>query len=393
MKHSIVTRLGLSSLFTVLSFAAAHADVHRGNAWLQGSSGPAFGFANFDLDDESGVISLTVDVQGLSSNRFTGRLEGAGGVVLCALNPVAGGTVAFGTAALTPAQVMDVFVGATRIVIATPSFPLGEIDGPIGPGGVESFSAPFSGAQVVPPVVGPASGTAYTSLTMTNGCGVSGQVNGLVGSITSIELWRAAWLGEQGSLVTTISAIGNPSPGTFTYSQLFPTPSPELRRDLHDGLCYVLVRTSTQPQGEVRAQLRPPTLGDSYCAARPNSVSIMGARLSLTGSPLAAANDVTAHGTNLPAGRSVLPILGLGTGHVFHSTGLLCVAGSGVTRLGAHAGLSTAQGTFDTPLDLSLPGTPFSAAPGLRLNAQLWYRDPLGATSTNLSSAVSLLLR
>jgi len=84
---------------------------------------------------------------------------------------------------------------------------------------------------------------------------------------------------------------------------------------------------------------------------------------------------------------------GLGTGHVFHSTGLLCVAGSGVTRLGAHAGLSTAQGTFDTPLDLSLPGTPFSAAPGLRLNAQLWYRDPLGATSTNLSSAVSLLFR
>lgn len=394
MKHSIVTRLGLSSLFTVLACAAAHADVHRGQAWLQGSNGPAFGFANFDLDDETGVISVTVDVQGLSSNRFEGRLEGAGGAVLCGLTPVAGGTAAFGTAALTPAQVIDVFAGATRLVISTPSFPQGEIDGPIGAGGLESFGAPFSGSQVVPPVVGPATGMAYASISVFNGCSVSGQLHNLAGSITSIELWRDAWLGEQGTLVTTITTIGSPSPGSFTFSQQFPTPTTELRRDLSDGMCYLLVRTSAHPQGELRAQVRPVSLGDSYCNGRPNSVAIIGARLSLTGSPRAAANDLVAHGTNLPAGRAVLPIVGLATGHVFNPAGLggmLCVSGAGVARLGTHAGLSTAQGTFDTPLDLSLVGAPFAAAPGLRLNAQLWYRDPLGPSTTNLSSAVSLV--
>lgn len=394
MKHAIVQRLGLSGLFAVLACAAARADVHRGHAWLQGSNGPAFGLANFDLDDETGAISITVDVQGLSNNRFAGRLEGAAGEVLCTLVPVAGGSVAFGIAALTPAAIASVFSGQTRLVIATPNFPQGEIDGPIGAGGLESFGAPFSGSQVVPPVVGPATGMAYASISVSNGCSVSGQLHNLAGSITSIELWRDAWLGEQGTLVTTITTIGNPSPGSFTFSQQFPTPTPELRRDLSDGMCYLLVRTSAHPQGELRAQVRPPSLGDNYCNGRPNSVAILGARLSLTGSPRAAANDLVAHGTSLPAGRAVLPIVGLATGHVFNPAGLggmLCVSGVGVARLGQHAGLSTAQGTFETPLDLSLLGAPFSAAPGLRLNMQLWYRDPAGPSTTNLSSAVSLV--
>lgn len=397
MNHSIATRLGYASLLTLLVSTAARADVHRGLAWLQGATGPAFGLANFDLDDETGVISIVADVQGLSSQLLEGRLVGASGEVLCTLVPVAGGATAFGAAGLTPAQVADVFGGATRVVVATQGFPQGEIDGPIGPGGAEAFSAPFSGAQVVPPVAGTAHGTGYVSLTVFNGCAVSGQLHDLVGTVSSIELWRAAWLGEQGTLVTTIQAIGNPSPNTVTYSQTFPTPSPELRRDLRDGMCYVLVRTSAHPQGELRAQLRAPTLGDDYCAGRPNSVSIVGARLSLIGSPLAAANEVTARATNLPAGKLVLPIVGFGTGHVFDPGGrggMLCVAGAGVGRLGLHAGLSSPQGTFDRALDLSsfpAGGIQHSAAPGMRLNVQLWYRDPQGPTPANFSSAVSMM--
>lgn len=394
MNHAHFTRLGLSSLFVLLASAAARADLHRGVVWLEGSNGPSVGLAHFDLDDETGVFSAVVDVQGLSSPSFEGRLEDAAGQVLCTLAPVAGGSVAFGTAALSATEMASVFSGQARLVISTPSFPQGEIDGPVGAGGLKSFGAPFAGSQVVPPVVGPASGMAYASISVSNGCSVSGQLHNLVGSITSIELWRDAWLGEQGTLVTTITSIGNPSPGTFTYSQQFPAPTPELRRDLSDGLCYVLVRTSAHPQGELRAQVRPHTLGDNYCDGRPNSVAIIGARLSLTGSPRAADNDIVARATNLPAGRAVLPIVGLATGHVFQPGGLggmLCVSGAGVARLGQHAGVSTAQGTFDTPLDLSLVGTPFAAAPGLRLNAQLWYRDPAGPTTTNLSSAVSIV--
>lgn len=387
----------LPAFLGLLLPAAAHADLHHRSVWLQGAAGPAFGFADYDLDDESGVISIVADVQGLSSELLEGRLVGASGEILCTLPPVAGGATVFGAAALTPEQVASVFVGATRIVIATSNFPQGEIDGPIGAGGLIALTAPFSGAQVVPPVAGPAHGSAFGSSSVNGGASVSGQLHDLVGAITAVELWRDGWLGEQGTFVTSIQTLGNPSPNTITFSHIIPTPTTELRRDLHDGLCYLLVRTSAHPEGELRAQLRRPTLGDDYCTGRPNSVSTWGARLSLSGSPRAAANDVTAHAVNLPAGKIVLPIAGLGTGHVFDPGGrggMLCVAGAGVGRLGLHAGIASAQGTFDTALDLSgfpIGGGLQSAAPGMRLNLQLWYRDPQGPTSANFSSAVSLV--
>jgi hypothetical protein len=392
MKQALLSALLAAALLAV----PAAADLHRSTAWLQGTGTQGFGLAELDIDDEAGTVSVVVDFQGLSSPCTGGRLEGPSGATLCTLGVQGTGT-AFGTAGVTPAQVVQLLQGGARVVIDTSAAPQGEIDGTLGAGGVTNFPYPFSPAQLVPPANGVAYGTGWVSISLLTGCGLSGQLRDLQGAITSIELWRDAWLGEAGQFVTAITAIGYPSPGLATFSHVLTSPTPELVRDLRDGMCFVIVRTTAFPEGELRGQLRAPTLGTAYCTGRPNSVSVWGARLALDGSPLATSNDLVLHASSLPAGKPVLPLVGFGTGHVFAPGGLggmLCVAGAGIGRLNAHAGVSSAQGTYDVALDLepfNVGGSVQTLQPGMRLNVQLWYRDVQGPTPGNFSSAVSVV--
>jgi hypothetical protein len=383
-------------LATILS-ATASADVRRGTAWLQGPQSQGFGTAEVDVDDETLVVSVIVDFEGLSSACLGGHLLGQGGETLCTLDLAGGGDTVFGTAALTQAQVVAVLSGQSHVVLETTAQPQGEIDGSVSGDVWKNFSYPFSPAQVVPPQTSVATGTGFVALSAFGEAGFSGQLHDLQGAITSIELWRDAWFNDPGTFVTSFTSIGFPSPGFVTFHGTIPSLTPELQRDLADGTCFVIVRTSLFPQGELRGQMRPPTLGSTYCTGRPNSVSIWGARLSLEGSPIAAANDVVLHASSLPAGKAVLPILGFGTGHVFNPGGLggmLCVAGAGVGRMGTHAGVASTEGTYDVALDLArfgIGGSVQTLQPGMRLNLQLWYRDPQGPTPSNFTGAASVV--
>jgi len=384
---------GMSLAF--LLGTSARADLHQGHTWLQGPQSAGFGFAKLDVDDESGQIGVMVDFQNLSSPLVQGRLVGTGGATLCTIAPQAASPgFAFGAGMLTPAEVMQLISGQASIALDTVAYPQGEVFGPMQLQG-ESFSFPVSPSQVAPAHTSPAHGTGYAFLDLFGAAGFSGQLHDLQGTVSSIEIWREAWYGQTGKLMLKVTAIGHPSATLTTYSASLAATTLEERRELRDGMCYVIVRTSLFPDGEMRGQIRAPWLGDEYCSGRPNSVSTIGARLSFVGSPLASANAVQLQATNLPPGKVVLPIVGFGTAHSFSPSGLsgvLCVGGAGIGRLSSALGVSSSQGGFSAQLDLSsfsVGGIVHSLQPDMRLNLQLWYRDPQGPTPSNFSSAVS----
>jgi hypothetical protein len=296
------------------------------------------------------------------------------------------------TASLPQVVIDQVLLGQTRVVLGTVQNPLGEIDGEIPVNLDLSVNFELSPQQLSPPAISNASGTGYALVGIDGATAFSGLLTNLQGTLTSIEIHRGAWLGQQGTLLLLVNAIGNPNPSTISFNAFLPKPEADVHRDLHDGMCYVIVRTLESPQGELRGQIRNLRRGDRYCKGRPNSVSQAGASLEMYGSPLASDNDVQLQGRDLPPGKVVLPILGFGSGHVFTKGGVLCVGGAGVGRLSSYLTPATGQGEFQAQLDLSnfsIGGSPQSLQPGMRIHVQLWYRDPQGPTSSNFSSAIS----
>lgn len=384
---------------TLALAATARADVRTAHAWMQGAQSAGFAFANVDLDDETQTVSVMVEFQNLLGACTGGRLVDGSGQTLCALAaPAASAGFAFGTATIDSAAVAALLQGEGRLELASAAQPGAEISSAFGFQPL-SIAYPLSTQQVAGAPQSSAWGTGYAFVPLLGGAGFSGQLRDLSGAVTAVEVRRGAWYGGEGELMFQLTALGNPSPNFVTCSGAMPALTAEERRDLEDGLCYLLVRTSTFPAGELRGQITAPWIGDRYCAPRPNSVATIGAQLQVLGSPLASDASVQLHGEALPPNRSVLPIVGLGTGHVYAPTtlgGLLCVGGAGVARLGAFSGISNAGGEFDAQVELNsvtLGGLAPALAPDLRLNFQLWYRDPTGPTTTNLSSAVSIRFR
>lgn len=375
--------------------AVAAADVLRGSAWLQSSQSTGVGIARLDVDDEGGNVSVSVDLQGLSGPVLGGRLIGPSGEVLCALTVQVGSPdVVFGTSLLAPADITKIALGQTLVWVDTLAHPQGEIGGAIAPL-FQNYSFPMTTAQLSPIPASAAGGNGFVSFTAQGEVGFSGQLQNLQGVPTSIEVRRGAWYGQSGTLLLTITSVGFPIPALTTYFGTLPSTTPEERRDLADGMCYVIVRTAQFPGGELRGQIRSLELGDAYCLGRPSSASVGGALVQLTGSPLASANDLHLRGYDLPPGKLVLPIIGFGSGHVFSPGGrggMLCVAGAGVGRLSSALTHADSQGFFNAQLDLSnfkVGSGTFSALPGMRVYLQLWYRDPQGPTPSNFSSAVT----
>lgn len=143
----------------------------------------------------------------------------------------------------------------------------------------------------------------------------------------------------------------------------------------------------------------PPTgIGTAYCSAAINSTGVAGG-LSALGSTVATTNDVTLHGSLLPANSFSFFISSLSQGFVMNpggSTGNLCLAGS----IGRYVGPGQIQqadsnGNTSLVLDLSMTPTPggfVSIAAGETWNYQAWYRDtgPMGPIS-NFTNGYSLM--
>jgi len=376
---------------------AARADVRTAGAWMQNSQSSGFASARVDLDDEALTVSVMIDFQSLNGACTGGRVLGASGRTLCVLSAPASATgFAFGAAAIDAAAMTELLQGLGSVELSTTVLP-GELTGTLGFGTL-SYVFPMTTAQAPQAPQSSASGNGYVFAPPLGGASFSAQLHNLQGSVTSIEVRRGAWYGDTGPLLMPITTIGQ-SGSLVTCSGSLASLTTEERRDLSDGLCYMLVKTTAFPEGELRGQIRSIWLGDEYCPGRPNSVAFVGARLHVDGSPLAQDASVRLHGEFLPPNKVVLPIVGLGTGHVYAPTtlgGVLCVAGAGTARLGPYAGLSSGGGTFDAQVELNgavLGGLVPALAPDVRLNFQLWYRDPNGATTTNLSSAVSMYFR
>jgi len=210
--------------------------------------------------------------------------------------------------------------------------------------------------------------------------------------VTSAEVRGPAAFGDDGALIAT-GTINSSTPTSAAFTVDWTAADAQALDEIEDGLAYVLVRTADHPQGEVRGQIAPTTIGDRYCPPRPNSVNFNAANIWATGSIVAADNDVTLSAVWMPPQKPVLPLVGFASGHVFNlpgSSGILCLGGGPIGRLPNHFGIVGADGTFTTPIDLT--ALPFGAAmAGQELNLQLWYRDHDGTgPTTNFSSALSL---
>ncbi len=156
----------------------------------------------------------------------------------------------------------------------------------------------------------------------------------------------------------------------------------------------VLVR-NTETQGKGISNAWPVDLDGgttcpaptTYCFGSPNSVSISGATLTVTGSQDTTINDTTLTATFLPPNQFGIFIYGMAQQSLPVGDGVLCVGGS-LIRLPAQ---STGTGTMSSTLDFNnLPiGGDISA--GETWNFQTWFRDAAGGPAgNNLSSAVEV---
>jgi hypothetical protein len=125
----------------------------------------------------------------------------------------------------------------------------------------------------------------------------------------------------------------------------------------------------------------------NYCFANPNSVTINGANISVLGSTSLAANDLTLLTASCPSLSFGIYILGDQQTQVFLGNGFLCVTGSPVYRLGI-AQADIFGTSFLTIDNQNLPGG-LTLSPGDTYNAQLWYRDSVGA-GFNLSDGIQI---
>ena len=378
----------------VAASAPAHADVHQRFLWVDGSGSQGFGIAHFDLDDATGVLSAWADYQNFASAVTGVTIGAADGGALIEMQHTGGTTgFAYGAAAIPAPAQLDFFAGGLTLEVRTLANPAGEILATLPPGGGFSALYALDAAQVG--AESPAAGTGFAFLGTEGQASLSGQLSGLVGSVTGVE-WRGpGYFGVDGPLILELDH--QTTNGQTTLFGTLPVLAGEVLADFKDGLHYVLVRTDAFPEGEVRGQIASPLLGQPYCAGRPNSVAFNGARLWAEGSVLAADADLVLMGQFLPPGRPVLPIVGLATGHVFtlpNSSGMLCVSGGPILRLAANLGVSGPTGDFSTEPDLAalpLGGGTIGIEPGDVWNFQLWYRDQVGGLPTsNLSSALSI---
>ncbi len=144
------------------------------------------------------------------------------------------------------------------------------------------------------------------------------------------------------------------------------------------------------------ARSKPDVAAAVYCSpAAPNSTGSP-ARITADGSDVLVDNQLTLNATGLPVdGFGIfLTSRTQGLSQPAGSQGTLCLGGS-IGRFSASVLSSGALGSFSLTPDLgALPGNPSGpAVAGETWNFQAWYRDRNPMPTSNLTDAVSVLLR
>jgi hypothetical protein len=119
-----------------------------------------------------------------------------------------------------------------------------------------SFTVQLTGAQQVPPVTTPGSGTA--NLTYDPGTRVvtwSVTYSGLSAPVTMAHFHGPAAAGANGAVVIWISKKGEAAASPITGQE---TLTPEQAQQFVAGQWYVNVHTQAHPAGEIRGQVMPP---------------------------------------------------------------------------------------------------------------------------------------
>lgn len=399
MPHASTRRsLRLATLaVAALAAPSAGAQILSDQAWVQGAAGINFGVGFADLDMTTGELSAWCDYQGLQGDLVAVELRSSAGASIGSLQfDGAREGFTWGSFQLAGPE-LTTAAGGFDMFFLTSAFPAGEMAGAF------SFQDPVTrvrfldGAQVVGSAGATSASANMTATRYADGrVLLSAQTSGLDLPFTGLELRGPAWFGENGPLVLDLAPFDQ-SQAAHAFFVDIPagTLTPEQLRDLDDGFQYLLVRTAAYPEGALRAQSAlPGFLGDDYCAGRPNSQAVIGARLRLEGSPRIADGALTLVGEAFPSGSFVLPLAGRGTGHEFRpagSQGNLCLGGAPIARLLDH--ITMGQGITDLRVTLDLAHLPAEAgvAAGESLQFQCWYRDVVGGVATsNFSSAISI---
>jgi hypothetical protein len=119
-----------------------------------------------------------------------------------------------------------------------------------------SFTVPLTGAQQVPPVQTPGTGTA--ALTYDAGTRVvtwSVSYNGLSGPVTMAHFHGVAAMGKNAGVVIWLTKQGSPVPSPITGQA---TLTPEQAQQFAAGEWYINVHSKDHPAGEIRGQVMLP---------------------------------------------------------------------------------------------------------------------------------------
>lgn len=137
------------------------------------------------------------------------------------------------------------------------------------------------------------------------------------------------------------------------------------------------------------------TFGETYCSSNPNSTGLIG-ELSAFGNPVAAVNDFSLIGTNLPPNEFGFFVVSRTQGLMnlpSGNQGVLCLGGS-IGRLLGSIAMSSGSGELTGSLNLlSVPEGPMLSAvmPGETWNFQLWHRDDNPTATSNFTEAIEVV--
>lgn len=126
----------------------------------------------------------------------------------------------------------------------------------------------------------------------------------------------------------------------------------------------------------------------TFCNGAPNSVSLAGGVIQVTGSQDTTVNDTVLTATDIPGGQFGIFIYSMGQASLPVGDGTLCISGP-LFRLPPQ---STGTGSMSLTLDFNNLPVGGDILPGEVWNFQAWFRDPMGGPNgSNLTSAQEVM--
>jgi CHRD domain len=391
------------ALTLVLLATAASADVYVLKAKLDGTqvnppvNTQGIGSATITVDDVTNNVHVIGNYAHLTGTvvfihlhgPWTGGPNGGTLITLADTGGIAG--TFEGQATLEAQEVADLLDLKGYVNVHTTFRMAGEIRGDLIPR-PRSLEVELGGDQVVPPVPGTASGSAFAVLDPgPRSFTLAGSYQGLAGSATRVHLRGPALPGEVGGILAVLNHSGATS-GSFDGSGVLP---PAAFEALFAGAAYLEVLTSAHPSGELRGQITDGRLGTEFCDAAVNSTGSAG-ELSAHGSLGVATDSLYLRLDSLPpTSLAVLLVSGGSTQDpaVASQAARLCLGGAPIGRFTGQLIHTGPAGAGAVQVNLSaLPlDPPLGVQPGETWNFQGWYRDSANpAAPSNFTGAVSL---